>query len=53
MGMTKQHFIAAADRIRELTDRAAAAIAADVFCSVAIQFNARFDRARFLAACGL
>jgi hypothetical protein len=50
--MTKQHFIAAASEIKNLTDRAAAQVAADVFCSVALQFNARFDRARFLAACG-
>lgn len=51
--MTKIHFIAAASEIKNLTDRAAAAVAAQVFCSVASQFNPRFDRARFLAACGL
>lgn len=50
--MTKQHFIAAADRISKLEDRAAARIAADVFCSVAAQFNPRFDWARFMKACG-
>lgn len=62
--MTKKHYIAIAKRIRfdiesaaRVQDgthlRAAAMYAAHLFANVAAADNPRFDRARFLAACGL
>jgi len=51
--MTRKHFIAMAAQIKSMTDRAAAQATADTFCAVALDANPRFDRARFLAACGL
>lgn len=51
--MTKQHFIAAANIIKSMTDRTAASSAASVFAEVALSFNPRFDLKRFMTACGL
>ena len=49
--MTKKYFITAAKIISAETDRTAAQKMADLIIS--IQDNANFDKARFLAACGL
>lgn len=49
--MSKKHFISAAKIISAETDRAAAAKMAALI--VAMNDNANFDKARFLAACGL
>lgn len=51
--MTKKHFIALANEIAAMSNREHAASAAEVVCRVASMDNPRFDRARFLAACGL
>lgn len=54
--MTKKHFIALAAQIKNLVSLGKASeaqAAADVVCNVAAQDNARFDRNRFLLACGL
>jgi hypothetical protein len=58
MGMTKKHFIAVARAIREdLEDcriaEATARYAANVFATVARHDNPRFNRERFMRACGL
>lgn len=68
MPMTKQHFIAIASRIRDDVDQSksgrfsaaenkrtfdAATYAAHLFADVAQNDNPRFDRDRFLTACGL
>ena len=51
--MTKRHFIALAREISEIQDYAARCLAADAVARAAAQFNPNFDRARFLAACGV
>lgn len=53
--MTKRHFEQAAALIRtaETSSIEARAFAAEVIMRVAAQTNARFDRERFLVACGL
>lgn len=66
--MTKQHFIAIAaefkDRLNMARAKDAEHLTQDMcqravegvihgFCNVAETFNPRFDRKRFLAACGL
>lgn len=60
--MTKQHFIAIAAEFKNALDTAklhsadqfeGAKLSVIAFCEVAERFNPRFDRARFLAACGL
>lgn len=54
--MTKKHFEAVAARIRQTAQDpamlAGAMIAARIFADMAAQDNPRFDRARFMAACG-
>ena len=62
-GMSKKHFEAAAAKIRGMMEesqvtldnqlRQRALAAAEVFASVASEFNPRFDRARFFTACGI
>jgi hypothetical protein len=58
--MTKKHFIKIAAEFKNnylnaASDEARAAIKSTVegFCSVAISSNPRFDKSRFLAACGV
>lgn len=55
--MTKRHFIAFAEYIRiELVNAGkleSAKLAADMVATVAYGYNARFDYARFMKACGL
>jgi hypothetical protein len=55
--MTKRHFVAFAEYIRiELVNSGkleAAKLAADMVATVAYGYNARFDYARFMVACGL
>ena len=52
--MTKRHFEALALEIRESNNDAQTKMfAAMVVIRVAQQFNLRFDRERFLRACGL
>ncbi len=49
--MSKKHFITAAKIISNEKDRTAAAKMAELI--IAMNDNANFDKARFLAACGL
>jgi hypothetical protein len=53
--MTKKHFIAMAKVIAQLAkeDKRRAQNSADDFMKLAKQINPRFDRVRFLTACGL
>lgn len=60
--MTRKHFIEMAATIRRVltasepirdADRARARHTADAFISLAERDNPRFDRVRFLVACGL
>lgn len=51
--MTKQHFIALANEIKNITDNAARKAAAEAVARAAAQFNGKFDRQRFLAACNV
>jgi hypothetical protein len=51
--MTKQHFIALAAEIKQISDIEARAEAARAVAAVARQFNPRFDWMKFNAACGV
>jgi hypothetical protein len=51
--MTKKHFIALARRIAAINDASARLHAAQAVADVAALDNPRFDRARFMAACGV
>ena len=56
--MTKKHFEAfasqiAADLRNNVATKEQAEYAANIVAAVANQFNSRFDRARFMKACGL
>lgn len=60
--MTRKHYVAMAATIRRVltasepireADRARAQHTADAFVSLAERDNPRFDKARFIAACGL
>jgi hypothetical protein len=51
--MTKKHFIAMAARLAKMECADCRREAAEAFADIAAQANASFDRARFLAACGL
>jgi hypothetical protein len=51
--MSKKHFIAAAAKIKSEPSEIMRANLAAFFMSLAIEDNPRFDKARFLAACGL
>ncbi len=51
--MTKMHFEAFAREIAGFADGPAKRTAAEVIIRVARQFNPRFDRERFLAACDI
>lgn len=51
--MTQRHFIALAARIARITDPKARKIAAEAVADVCGDFNPRFDRWRFLAACNV
>ena len=51
--MTKQHFIAFARELETIADLGVRLQAAMVVVRVAERSNPRFDRGRFLLACGL
>lgn len=54
--MTKKHFEAAARQVRDMLDAGRpgyeCAIIAESFADLFQSFNPRFDRERFIAACG-
>lgn len=50
--MSRKHFQAMADAIRELAPEARKA-AAEAMAKVCKSFNPRFDESRFLQACGV
>jgi hypothetical protein len=50
--MSRKHFNALAFAIREITDPNARRIAAETVADACRQFNPRFDRERFMRACG-
>jgi hypothetical protein len=51
--MSKKHFIALAAEFSKIKDATARKQAAEAVCTVAAQVNDRFDRSRFLTACGV
>jgi hypothetical protein len=51
--MTKRHFVAFAKLIANMADRAEAHRFALIVVAVASDDNPRFDRTRFMRACGL
>ncbi len=51
--MSKKHFNALAARIACIADAKAREEAARAVADACIEFNGRFDRARFLRACGV
>lgn len=51
--MTKKHFIRAAEIVTDISDRDIALIVASRFIQLFSAYNDRFDRQRFLTACGL
>lgn len=50
--MSKQHFEDAARRVRAIDDRDRALTVADAFADLFETWAARFNRARFMQACG-
>ena len=50
---TRKHFKAAADAVRLISNLADRRKSAEILASQFARENARFDRARFFAACGL
>ncbi|MEN6367737.1 MAG: hypothetical protein ABFC88_13075 [Thermoguttaceae bacterium] len=51
--MSKKHFIALAAEISAIVNPKARRAAALAVCSACARFNGRFDRGRFLRACGV
>jgi len=51
--MSKKHFIALVDRISLIIDKEAREKAARAVAIICAEFNGRFDRERFLRACGV
>lgn len=51
--MTKKHFIQVAKDIAALSNRKTAKMHAEFNANIFAKANPRFDRARFLAACGV
>jgi hypothetical protein len=51
--MTRKHFRIVATEIASMTDRKAAACMADSMARMFQAANPRFDRGRFMVACGL
>jgi len=51
--MSKKHFIALAAAFAAIRNVDARKQAAEAVCAVAADLNHHFDKARFLAACGL
>lgn len=51
--MSRKHFQAMAQKIALISETEARRQAADAFATVAAMSNPRFNRARFMAACGL
>jgi hypothetical protein len=50
--MSRKHFVAIAKAIAEITDTAERCRVAESLAAVCVLANPRFDRARFLTACG-
>ena len=50
---TKKDFIAAAKTIAAITDKRERQSAANNFCNIFQNQNPRFDKTKFLSACGL
>ena len=50
--MSRKHFRAIAAAVAEIADAAERKRAAELMAAVCAGFNTRFDRGRFLAACG-
>jgi hypothetical protein len=51
--MTRKHFIIMAAEVAALTDREQAKRLAEQLASICKAQNKRFDRARFMTACGV
>lgn len=51
--MTKRHFIRLAEEIANIEDRELAWQVAKIFARMCREFNPRFNREKFMAACGL
>jgi hypothetical protein len=51
--MSRKHFKAMAAELLSIADLSARQVAASAFADMAKSANARFDRQRFMAACGL
>ena len=51
--MSKKHFIKLAAALSKIDCEACRRTAAEAVADISADANARFDRARFLAACGL
>jgi hypothetical protein len=51
--MTRKHFKAMAAQIATMADREDAKRTAEVLATQCKMVNSRFDRSRFMAACGL
>mgnify|MGYP003147015561 FL=1 len=51
--MTKKHFVAMAASIKQIRNPKARGIAARRMAKICRQSNPRFDRTRFLSACGV
>lgn len=51
--MSRKHFIALAAAIKAISNEDERRRAAELIADVCQQSNARFNRARFLAACGV
>lgn len=53
--MSKKHFVEAAKQVAEIrsNDPSIAPFVAEQFATLFQKFNPNFDRARFMAACGL
>ena len=50
---TKKDFIAAAKTIAAIADKSEKQIVANNFCNIFQNQNPRFDKTKFLSACGL
>lgn len=53
MNMSKKHFVAAAKDVAEIKGAKSRRAAAEILAKQFAAENPRFDRARFMAACGV
>lgn len=51
--MTRKDFNAIADALKEISDEKERRRVAELICTVCRRQNERFDKERFMAACGL